>query len=57
MLIKINENFSINPDKVVVVIDQGENGCRVIFDCEYSINFDKSKEEIVKIINGKGKSL
>lgn len=56
MLIKINENTWINPDHIqqVVIIDVDKT--RIVTTNDYFV-LHQSAQDIVNILNGKGKSL
>jgi len=56
MLIKINENTWINPDHVQQVVIIGVDKTRIITTNDY-FDLNKSAQEVVNILNGKGKSL
>lgn len=56
MLIKINVNTWINPDHVQQVVVIAENKSRIILGDNY-FDLNQSAQEVVNILNGKGKSL
>lgn len=56
MLIKINENTWVNPDHVQMVVIIGVDKTRIITTNDY-FEVQQSAQEIVNILNGKGKSL
>lgn len=56
MLIKISENTWINPDHIQQVVIISVDKTRIITTNDY-FDLQQSAQEVVNILNGKGKSL